>query len=287
MKRLTYDGLLAVLRQVGIVAGDFLHVQGDICRIGPVEADGGDAILEFYFRAFTEVLGPQGTLTVATQFEDYGRWALPFHRESSPSRGGVFSEYVRTRPGAVRSIHPICSVTGVGRLAREVCDRAHYDGYGYDTPWGELHRRNAKIMTLGMGAGLGGLSFVHYVERVVGVPYQYTKIFTTPVYDHGVEQRGPFTMSVRYLDFGIADTSIRIKQRMASAGTAKTARIGRSELWVAEAGVLFDTVVAALRDDRYVLLQDPPAFRPGEMPMDGTTGVKQDRYERAEPHESR
>jgi hypothetical protein len=39
MKRLTYDGLLAVLRQVGIVAGDLLHVQGDICRIGPVEAE--------------------------------------------------------------------------------------------------------------------------------------------------------------------------------------------------------------------------------------------------------
>ncbi|HEY0837421.1 MAG TPA: AAC(3) family N-acetyltransferase [Azospirillum sp.] len=280
---LTFTALCEALRAAGISAGDTVHVQSDLRRIGAVEAEmTAEAVSRFYFDAFMEVLGPEGTLTVSTAFEDYGRFGVPYDRENSPSRGGIFSEYVRTRPGAVRSMHPIASVSGVGPLARDICGWPHYDAYGYDTPWGQIHRRNVKVMTLGLGANLGGLSLVHYVERLFGVPYQYTKIFTHPVIADGVPQPGPFTMSVRYLDYGIVDTSVRIKQRMVAEGTAVAMPLGRGAFWIARAQDLVDTTIEALRTDRWVLLEQPPKFRPGEMPMDGTTGPMRVLYDQVE-----
>lgn len=75
----------------------------------------------------------------------------------------------------------------------------HFVGFGWVSAWARLHRLNAKIVFLGLGPyHLGGTTFFHYVEKMYGAPYQYNKIFATPVYSGGVEIKGPFVMSVRY-----------------------------------------------------------------------------------------
>ena len=172
---LTHRELTETLREAGLGPGDVVLVQSDLLQVGPVEAGRNrEDILEFYLTAFQEVLTSEGTLAVLTAFEDYGWIGTPFIREESPSRSGVFSEYVRTRPGAVRSMHPIASITGLGRQAEEICGGPHYDGYGYDSPWGRLHRLNARIMTFGYCFRPDGMTFLHYVENLYGVPFLYT-----------------------------------------------------------------------------------------------------------------
>lgn len=281
MRKLPFDELVGALREAGVREGDVVHVQSDLLRVGPVEAGRGrEEILSFYLRAFREALGPGGTLTVLTAFEDYGRYQTPFVREESPSRTDTFSEYVRTRPGAVRSAHPIMSLTGIGARAEEICGGAHYEGLGYDSPWGRLHRANALIMTLGLGPDLGGTTFFHYVESLYGVPYKYTKIYRTPVYANGAEVPGPFTLSVRYLDFGIVNTPVRLKWRLLDVGKARNVRTGNAETWCARANDIVDEFVDRLRGDRYYLLEKPPNFRPGDVPMDGPTGDLRVHYDK-------
>jgi aminoglycoside 3-N-acetyltransferase len=280
MHRLKYAELLAALQEAGVQRGDIVHVQSDLRRIGPVDAElSREAVLGFYLSAFQEVLGPQGTLTVLTAFEDYGRYQTPFVREESPSRTDTFSEYVRTRPGAVRSIHPIMSLTGLGARAEEICGGAHYEGLGYDSPWGRLHRAGALIMTLGLGPDLGGTTFFHYVESLYGVPYKYTKIYTTPVYAGGVEVPGPFTLSVRYLDYGIVNTPVRLKWYLLNKGKARNVPVGHAQTWSARCNDIVEEFTDCLRRDRYYLLETPPHFRPGEIPMDGPTGPLQEVYD--------
>jgi len=132
VRKLRRDELIAALRAAGVAAGDVVHVQSDLLRIGLVDAASTrHGILQFYLDGFFEVLGRNGTLTVCTAFEDYGRYGTPFIREESPSRTDAFSEFVRTRPGAVRSMHPIVSVAGLGARAAEICGGDHYEGFGY------------------------------------------------------------------------------------------------------------------------------------------------------------
>jgi aminoglycoside 3-N-acetyltransferase len=276
---LTRAELIAALRSAGLERGDVAHVQSDLRPLGPIDAPRDrESMLAFYLDAFFEVLGPEGTLTVCTAFEDYGRYATPYVREESPSRLGVFSEHVRTQPGAVRSLHPIVSVTGIGARAQEICGGAHYDGFGYDSPWGRLERLGAKFVSLGARIR-HSLTFTHYVEKLYGVPYQYTKIYRTPVHAGGREVPGPFTMSVRYLDFSIEYDVSRFELELLRRRAAVEAPVGRYVVQVAAAPDIVRVGVEALRAERWFFLARPPAFRRGEYPADGPTGELRDVYE--------
>jgi aminoglycoside N3'-acetyltransferase len=273
MRRFTRTEFAAALEALGVRRGDMVHVQSDLMRIGPVDGPATrEGMLEFYLQGLLDAIGPQGTLTTCTAFEDYGRYGTPFVREESPSRLGALSEYVRTRPGAVRSVHPIMSLAAIGPLAEAICGGSHYEGFGWASPWGELHRRDAHILTLGMDANGGGTTFFHYVERLYGVPYQYTKIYTHPVYAGGKRLDGPFTLAVRYLDFGIENTPVRVKSRMLELGEAFEAQTGYVRSWCARTHAVVARMTQMLDADRWMMLERVPTFRLGEMPMDGLTG---------------
>jgi aminoglycoside N3'-acetyltransferase len=275
--------LVSALRQAGVCPGDIVHVQSDLRLIGPVDCPADrEAMLAFYLSAFQEVLGPEGTLTVGTSFEDYARYGTPFVREESPSRQGVFSEYVRTRPGAVRSLHPIVSVTALGARAEELCGSPHFDGFGHQSAWARLHRAGAKVMALGLGAHHeGGTTIVHYLEHLYGVPYQYTKVYTTPVYSGGQAVAGTFTLSVRYLDFGIVNDSLRFKLHLLETGKARNIPLGTGHVFCSTWEAVVEEGMRCLNRDRYFLLERPPLFRPGEIPMDSNTGAMRVVYNRA------
>jgi aminoglycoside 3-N-acetyltransferase len=282
---LSFKELTAALLKAGLGAGDTALLHSDLSTMGLVEgARDREGVLEFYFNAFLEVLGPSGTLTMCTSFEDYGRYGSPFDLEQSPSRLGALSEYLRTRPNAVRSLHPIVSLTAFGARAEEICGGCHNDGFGYDSPWGRLHRADAKLLTLGMGRYPEmGLTFLHYIEHAFGVPYQYTKIFNAPVTRGGKLVSGPFTMSVRYLDFGITYDTNRFKNELLSAGRAKLIPVGADAVFCTTASHAMEFAVERLRENRYYFLKEAPRFRAGEIPMDGATGELQYVYDKAVP----
>ena len=208
--RLTFEEAVQTLKAVGLGAGDTVLVQSDVSRLGRLDgARTGEDILAFHRDAFQAVIGPEGTLAVCTAFEDYGRYGTEFHVESSPSRLGSFSEYIRQFSGAVRSSHPIVSVCAIGRRAKEICAAPHFDGFGWDSPWGRLHRIGARLCTLGLSRhDEFGMTFVHYVEQLYGVPYQDNKVYTAPVFDNGRQIEGVFTMNVRYTSTTASSTTL-------------------------------------------------------------------------------
>lgn len=284
--RLTFEEAVQGLKAVGLRAGDTVLVQSDVSRLGRVDgARTREDILAFHRDAFQAVIGPDGTLAVCTAFEDYGRYGTEFHVESSPSRLGSFSEYIRKSPGAVRSSHPIVSVCAVGRRAEEICAAPHFDGFGWDSPWGRLHRIGARLCTLGLSRhDEFGMTFVHYVEQLYGVPYQYNKVFTAPVFENGRQIEGVFTMNVRYLDYGVEYDTSKVKREVLSRGKGQERAYGRDTVFMATCDDLVDVMMASFRRDRYFMLAHPPRFRSGEMPMDGPTGEMQRSVDRGSPH---
>lgn len=284
MIRLQYDTLRDALTRAGLQRGDTVMVQSSLLHIGPV---GGvstrEGLVEFYYRAFRDVVGPEGTLLVHTPFEAYGRYNEPFDPESSPSTGGLLSEFILRLPGAVRSLHPIVSVAGIGPRAQHICGENHYSGFGWDSPWGRMHRENVRFVCLGLGLSKG-LSFLHYIEAMFGVPYQYTKIYHAPVYRAGQNVPGPFTLSVRYLDFGIQYNYLEFEKRMLGSHRAYEQRFERGLLLQATtASQAFACGFECLNNDRFGFLQSPPDFRPGEIPADGATGDMKLVYHKPRP----
>ena len=279
---LHFKEYVAALKEAGLVRGDCVFVTSRLFAFGSVEVldptvDEKNALLDFYYRGLREVIGAEGTVVVITSFEDYARFATPFIRESSPSRTGIFTEYVRTLPGSMRSIHPIMSLCANGPLASRIGVDSHFDAFGWSGPWGELHRMNAKMLMLGLGISGGGV-FAHYAEQLYGVPYQYNKVYDTPVYSGGKEVHGVFSMNVRYLDFGIQNTFEAVDKYVDEEGLVRRINLGRSFLTITDADTIVKAICACLDRNRWSLLVQPPAFRKGQIPFDGSTGAMKKVY---------
>ncbi|XVU25350.1 aminoglycoside N(3)-acetyltransferase [Actinoplanes sp. CA-054009] len=162
--------LIAELRALGLAAGDVVLVHCSMRSVGQII--GGAAALA---RALRAAVGPGGTLVVPAQtpgnsvssdayraatdgMTDEERRAyeerMPgFDVRRTPSFGvGAFAEYVRRRPGAIRSGHPQTSFSAWGRRARELMRVHDLDCHlGERSPLAALERANAKTLLLGVG----------------------------------------------------------------------------------------------------------------------------------------
>jgi aminoglycoside 3-N-acetyltransferase len=273
---LTLPNFQAALKSSGLKAGDTVIVHCSLMRLGPVELlqglVGGKAILEFYLTGLRSVLGAEGTLIVPTYSGNhYVRQRQPYDRAHTKSEVSHFSEYVRQQLGAVRSMHPIVSLTGLGAGAERICGDCHFNAFGYDSPWGRLHRENAKILTLGYAIWPNGMTFIHYFENLYGVPYQYTKIYDIPVLDDGVPMYGDFTMAVRYLDLNVDEDQSYFKKELVRQGKAVVTAIGCSDLLLTSCTDVIDVGIKLFRQNRHAVLAHRPNYVRGTIPFDDMT----------------
>jgi aminoglycoside 3-N-acetyltransferase len=262
MKMIDPSEIAAALRGVGLAEGDTAMVHSDLSRIGWIRGvKTRDAILDAYFEAFFDVIGADGTLVTLACTESYARHETPFDHAESPSEQGVFSEYIRTRPGAVRSMHPLFSVAAVGRRAERVCGAAVAPtGFGHHSPFHGLREVDARILCIGVD--LRAMTFVHHIEQTYGVPYGYTKEWEAPVLRGGQPDDGRYFAFVRYLGAGIDYDFSRFQETLLASGLAKTTPLGYGGVWAVKASDVFDTGIEQLKRDPFFFLAAAPTGEP-------------------------
>ena len=109
------------LRVLGVSEGGILLVHASLRSLGAVPG-GAETVVCGLLHA----LGDDGTLLMpALSYESVGAQNPVFDLLHTPSCVGALTEYFRTRPGKVRSVHPTHSVCAVGPKAEELC-RDHY-----------------------------------------------------------------------------------------------------------------------------------------------------------------
>ena len=155
----------------------FLH--SSLSAIGNVQ--GGAATV---VDALMDALGPEGTLVVPgfTYPEDYPDSADPdwvFDPTNTPSGMGAISNEVRTRDGALRSLHLWHSVTAVGPLAQSVVsasNKVERSAWDANSPMAWVLDRESVIMMLGVP--YQNLTAVHVWEVEFNVDYRLTQDVT-------------------------------------------------------------------------------------------------------------
>jgi hypothetical protein len=169
----------AALAELGVEAGATVMVHSDLQRAGVVrDADGRLALrldCESLFATFCELLTEAGSLVVPT-FSFSWSAGEPFDPMTTRSSQGAFSEFVRTRQGAVRSANPMASVAVVGPAAA-LLDQADADHcFGPDGAYGHLCRLDALQVMIGSRRN----SLNDHVQVTRGTPYRYAKFFPEP-----------------------------------------------------------------------------------------------------------
>ncbi len=265
------DSLAAALSSCGLSLADTVLVHSDLFRMGPVQGSRDD-VLPTYFHAFWDVLGKEGTLAVPAFFYEYGRWGTPYDIVRSPvSRElGVLAQYVAVQPGALRSLNPITALAAIGARAKYICCGGTGSSFGVDSPWHRFLQCDGKIVFLGVD--LRVMTFIHFVEHMVGVPHLYNKFYSVPVLADGHPVNLPVCAQVRYLDFDVVYDLDDLTAKFEKHGLLQTAKVGRGTIRCVSSRDAFDFLEEKLKQDCFYLLKQPPKFIQGQIPMDGPAG---------------
>ncbi len=235
----------------GINEGDIVLVHSSIRRTMSMAAQSGNeispsAILESFLMA----VGQAGTLLLPLFNFDFTQ-GLAFDIRSTPSQMGALTETARSHPAAVRTGHPIYSYAVLGARRNDFRGVNNFSGYGQDSPFGIVHRSGGKIAVLDL-PDQNSMTFYHYIEEALNVPYRYHKTFTgTYIGTDGISSVKTYGLFVRDLAKGVHTHVDPMGELLWLQGLYSGSRPGQgSGLRVVDAKRMFDATAAIIRDGR-------------------------------------
>lgn len=220
--------LSATLASMPVEPGDVLFMHSNIGFFGRMEGAGSmDDICATFAEALLERLGPNGTLVVPTFTYSFPKGEI-FDPVKSSSAMGAFSEWVRQHPEAQRSVDPSYSVAALGARALELTEQVGQNSFGQGCFFERFDRLNGTVLNLNFDAGS---TYLHYIERKMGVPYRFDKTFDGVICEEGQERAAQNTISVRYLSDDLTGAAFEPFHKVAlERGDFQTWALGRGQM---------------------------------------------------------
>jgi len=162
------------LSSLNISNSDFvmLHVDSAVCA--QYESGTNKEKVNFFCNELLEFFKPNGTIVVPTFTYSFTQKKI-FNPKTTESKVGYFSEIFRKKNGVLRTTHPIFSVAVKGKFEKKILNCSIKDCFGDKTFFDFFHKKNGKIICI--GCDLDRITFIHYLEQKIMVPYRYFKKF--------------------------------------------------------------------------------------------------------------
>lgn len=260
MQHYTYDDIRSALLNLNIERGDTLLIRADLRYLG-MYSDGVSNLTKDLFAIFSDLVDlSEGTIVVPTGCLSLCNTTIPYHPEKTPSELGVFSEFVRHIPGAIRSFHPFFSYTAIGKKAHEICADHPRSAFGLNTPKDKLISMGAKAISIGASPRFT-CTTVHHAEFMVGVPYRYVKEFIHPVYRNGEILNEPFYLYVMYRTSDMKRNN-NVKLWATFPGWLATAPLGAAHVYSYSIKEFYQHCVKKMQEDFFIYLDEEPDVKP-------------------------
>lgn len=193
MQEVRVEQVVSCLQSLGIHKGDGLLVHSAVQYLG--RPQGG---LQMYLDAILSVIGKQGTIAVPAFNFGFAQ-GESYDPAVTPSKGmGVFSEFIRLQPGALRTPHPMQSLAVMGRFAEDLADRDTPSAFDPGSAFERMLHLDFKLLLL--GANESAISIFHYAEQRAAVPYRYWKEFSGEYLTPSGWQKRTYRMYVRDME---------------------------------------------------------------------------------------
>ena len=265
-KNIKKKNIVRSLRKVGLKKGDTVFVHLDISTIGLITG-GIKKSLEIYYQSIITVIGKKGTISAPAYFWEFNKNNLVFDINKSPisNKLGLFPKFLNNLKGSYLSPNPMSSVVAIGKNAKLICSKKTGSAYGVDSPFDVLTKLNAKMLFLGVD--LRYMTYVHYVEHMVGVPHRYFKYFCHHVYDNGKKIKIPIISYVKFLKFNITGNIKANNKKFESARLVKKVNIGNSNIRCLEFKKTYEFLKRKIQRNCFYLLKKKPNFKKGQIPL--------------------
>lgn len=258
----SYDDLLAAYKKLGVEKGRVLYVGASLPYLREFNIPGKTAVLDAHFNALLELLGEEGTIVVFTQTINLCNTKIPFDPKETPSISGVFSEYIRKKPGACRSFHPFCSYTAYGKYAREITSDTARHAYGPETPIARLIDMDTLCISIGLPPWLT-CSAIHHLELIMGVPYRYVKEFCHPVVRNGEVVEELFYLYVWYRECDLKwKRLVKLFEYIGAESAINYAEVGQGQISSYSLSAFSKCTINLFKSNIYMFFAEPPKIRP-------------------------
>ncbi|MBP0005264.1 MAG: AAC(3) family N-acetyltransferase [Cyanobacteria bacterium SBC] len=231
------------LKSVGLKQGDTVFSHSNIGYFGlPKGKRSVNNAFQTIVNAFLEVIGTEGTLVVPTFSYSFSQ-GQDFDPDRTPSSCGVFTEMLRNLPGSYRSEEPNISVASIGQKSQIITKELPENAYGSNSFFDRFYKEGGVICNLNFDAGS---TFIHYVERCLGVPYRFDKTFSGIIWKNGQKEKRNSTIWVRYLTEGTVAKFESFDQLARSRNLYRTALVGRGFVGAITAEETFNLIKQVL-----------------------------------------
>ena len=203
-----FDNLKDKLKEIGVCSGDVLYVASDIKTLLFDGMEQGcysdnssqDKFINDFIESIIGLLGKEGTILLPTFSWDFCR-GNGFNMKYTKSEVGSLSNWVlKNRSDFKRTHHPIYSFIVYGKLMDLFVSMDNQDAWGEFSPFKYFHDNNSKQLLFDIEP-FQGLTFGHYVEQCINIPYRHPKYFFGKYIDeNGKAETRCYSMYVRDID---------------------------------------------------------------------------------------
>jgi aminoglycoside 3-N-acetyltransferase len=252
-----------ILIDLGIKKGDVLYLTVDMSKIPlpKIEVDfSRDSYkkrqyewCEYLYSQINTVIGENGTLIVHSFSYSYIHGEI-FDLKKTNSEVGPFTEYIRQKSNSIRSLHPVFSLSGVGKYAPEILSNCGRSGFGMSSPFFNLSKFNAIFVSLGTTIG-ESMTYLHHLEQMHGVTHRFNQCFDYKVVSEDAVVSGPWIANLRYLNTKSEPNLIKAENELINAGVVSTIS---DEIYQSVKISDVDIVVSNMLSANPAILSDPP-----------------------------
>lgn len=252
--------LIQLLTQLGVKPGSVIYIAADISGL-PLPAYKAEltraAVKEreqkwcdFVLNTILEYLGPEGTLLAGAFSYNCSRPGSVFTVEETPSEIGPIPEALRRHPGAIRSVHPIFSVCGIGKHAKDILQNTGRAAFGARSPFAAMNAYSADFVCLGTRVS-HMMTYIHHLEQTYGCNNRYHKAFDCTVMKDGQEQTGPWLAYMAYRSVGTSMQCQTLEERLIDENVMRQTTYGKAPYQAIH--------IDALNDVGYRMLDENPS----------------------------
>ena len=251
MKDVTCEQIETMLTALGVRRGDGLLVHSAIQYLGkPVEGP------QIYLDVILEMLGSEGTLAAPTFNFEFAN-GQPYDPLQTPSIGmGVFSELVRCHPLARRTLHPMQSISVIGRHRDELVALDMPCAFDPGSAFERMLELDFKLLLL--GAEVQATSMVHYCEQRASVPYRHWKDFDGTVIFDNVPEKRTYRMFVRDLQINPQLELLPIEKKLRECGQWSEVALNYGKMAMCSLKDFVTATDELLQGDPWILIKNRP-----------------------------
>ncbi len=242
------------LKKIGISKNDTVYICPEIYKLGKLNgAKNTKEYIAKFFKVISDIIGPGGTIAINTYTFQVLREKKIFNYEKTVSSSGAFSEYIRKKKGSLRSVHPVFSVSAIGKNKKKICSNNSLSNYGEGSPYQKFLDLNGKVLNLGMDPWLN--PFLHIAEMKAGISYKFTKLSELTYIQNKKRKKNIFSNYVRYLSLTTNFDYSSFAKELKRKKLVKSAKLGDGKVHSVNASKYVSLLSSLLSNNQFYLIK--------------------------------